>query len=52
MRLFPYIAAFVGSMVGWKVGRLLDLFVAIILSFIAGALSFYYARRFQREMLG
>ena len=27
MRLFPYIAAFVGSMIGWRVGRLLDLFV-------------------------
>lgn len=52
MRLFPYIAAFVGSMVGWKVGRLLDLFVAIILSFIGGALSFYYARKFQKETLG
>ena len=52
MRLFPYIAAFVGSMIGWKVGQLLDLFVAIILSFIAGALAFYYARRFQKETLG
>ena len=52
MRLFPYIASFVGSMVGWKVGRLLDLFAAIILSFIAGALAFYYARRFQKAMLG
>ena len=52
MRIFPYIAAFVGSMIGWKVGRLLDLFVAIILGFVAGALSFYYARKFQKETLG
>lgn len=52
MRLFPYIAAFVGGVVGWKVGRLLDVFVAIILGFLAGALSFYYARKYQKEMLG
>ncbi|MGH7637680.1 MAG: hypothetical protein ACREOK_08505 [Gemmatimonadaceae bacterium] len=52
MRLFPMIAGFIGAMVGWKVGRLLDLFVAIILSLTAGALAFYYARKYQREMLG
>ena len=52
MRLFPHIAGFIGAMVGWKVGRLVDLFVAIILSLTAGALAFYYARKYQKEMLG
>ena len=52
MRFFPMVASFIGGMVGWKLGELVDLFVAIIASFVLGVLAFYYARKYQKEMLG
>jgi hypothetical protein len=52
MRLFPYIASFIAGTVGWKLGALLDIFVAILLSLIFGVLGFYYARKYQKEVLG
>ena len=52
MKLFPMVAAFIAGMIGWKAGMLLDRFVAIIASFVFGVLAFYYARKYQKEMLG
>lgn len=52
MRSLPYIAGFVTSYVGWSVGRPLGVFVATILALVLGALGFYYARKYQRELLG
>lgn len=50
MKLLPYLACFVASYVGWAIGKPLGLFTSSLLALIAGALGFYYARKFQKEL--
>ena len=52
MRAFPMVASFIAGTVGWKLGSLVDTFVAILASLVLGVLGFYYARKYQKEMLG
>lgn len=52
MKAFPMVAAFIGGMVGWKLGLLVGRFTAIIASLVMGVLAFYYARKYQKEILG
>lgn len=52
MRLLPYLVSFITGTVGWKLGALVDIFVAILLSLILSVLGFYYARKYQKEVLG
>jgi uncharacterized membrane protein YjjB (DUF3815 family) len=52
MKLLPMLASFIGGYVGWAIGKPLGVFVATLASLIIGALAFYYARKYQKEMLG
>lgn len=46
------LAAFIASYIGWAVGRPFGIFAGSLLSIIAGSLGFYYARKFQKDMMG
>lgn len=52
MRLLPYIASMVTGAFAWKLTRPLGIFIATLVTFIVTALTFYYTRRYQRELLG
>jgi len=52
MKLLPVLASFVASYIGWAVGRPLGVFAGTLLSIIAGGLGFWYAKKFQKEMMG
>jgi hypothetical protein len=52
MRLLPYIASMVTGAFAWKLARPLGIFVAVLATLIISALTFYYTRRYQKELLG
>ncbi len=52
MKLLPMLASFIASYIGWAVGRPFGIFAGALFSIIAGALGFYYARKFQKEIMG
>lgn len=47
MSLIPYMVSFIAGTIGWSAGKSIGgMFGAILVSLIASALGFYYARKY------
>ena len=52
MKLLPHLSAFIAGAFGYRLGRPFGVFVASLVSLIATVLAFYYARKYQKSLLG
>jgi hypothetical protein len=59
VKLLPIVAAFVGGAMGWSIGKRIGmladqqigLFTGSVLAIVGLSLGFYYARRFQKNIM-
>ena len=52
MKLLPHLSAMIAGAFAYKLARPAGVYVATLVSLIATVLAFYYARKYQKSLLG